>query len=420
MLKPSQPVFGVITTYASRIRTGNTSLIIPIQGQSGSRSTGRLSSRGGIISYTEKDDDDWDQIAENGQETYAVEADDTGDNKGYINGPPPDSVVKRKPAVKTRHISDDQMKFAAENEEVLIPIRLDLELDNYRLKDVFTWNMNEELITPDLFAQIMCADLDIPASIFAPQISSAIRTQIEEYAPVAEISLPENNDLRVIVNLSLHLSRHLLTDKFEWDLTSSLTPEVFAGQVCADLGLSGEFYPAIAHAIHEHVLRLKKEACEGGLPFELDNDAAYGAEAGIRVEQETLGASWAPHIEVLSREEIEKRDGDRERQVRRTRREASRFGAGSISNFGERRSGRDKRGRSLSPNSRGASEQSIPAGVSANAHVGDVLIAIVQVQALGLSVEVLLVIRHYVILAALLMLEQMNFLCGEKAFFAEN
>lgn len=34
------------------------------------------------------------------------------------------------------------MKFAAENEEVLIPIRLDLELDNYRLKDVFTWNMN--------------------------------------------------------------------------------------------------------------------------------------------------------------------------------------------------------------------------------------------------------------------------------------
>ncbi|KAG4304494.1 hypothetical protein PORY_002204 [Pneumocystis oryctolagi] len=380
MLKPSQPVFGVITTYASRIRTGNTSLIIPIQGQSGSRSTGRLSSRGGIVSYAEKDEDDWDQIVESGQETYAADADDNGDNKGYINGPPPDSIVKRKPAVKTRHMyrSDDQMK----------------------LKDVFTWNMNEELITPDLFAQIMCADLDIPASIFAPQISSAIRTQIEEYAPVAEISLPENNDLRVIVNLSLHLSRHLLTDKFEWDLTSSLTPEVFASQllhmqsilltdkfewdltssltpevfasqVCADLGLGGEFYPAIAHAIHEHVLRLKKEACEGGLPFELDNDAAYGAEAGIRVEQETLGASWAPHIEVLSREEIEKRDGDRERQVRRTRREASRFGIGSFSNFGERRGGRDKRGRSQSPNNKGLSDQSIPTGVSGAQSLSD-------------------------------------------------
>ena len=46
----------------------------------------------------------------------------------------------------------------------------------------------------------MCTDLDIPMAIFAPQIAASIRTQIEEYAPVAEIQLPENSDLNVIVN----------------------------------------------------------------------------------------------------------------------------------------------------------------------------------------------------------------------------
>ncbi len=94
---------------------------------------------------------------------------------------------------------------------MLIPIRLDLDLDTHRLKDSFTWNMNEELITPDQFAVIMCTDLDIPSAVFAPHISNSIRTQIEEYAPVAEIELPEGHELRVIVNVSRIFVLCLLT-----------------------------------------------------------------------------------------------------------------------------------------------------------------------------------------------------------------
>jgi len=99
--------------------------------------------------------------------------------------------------------------------------------------------VTEELVTPDQFANIMCLDLDIPPQVFASQISAAIRTQIEEYAPVAEIQIPEETEMRVIVNIQLHLAKHLLRDQFEWNLSSNeLTPEDFANLLCHDLSLS--------------------------------------------------------------------------------------------------------------------------------------------------------------------------------------
>ncbi|KAF2234816.1 hypothetical protein EV356DRAFT_532371, partial [Viridothelium virens] len=55
------------------------------------------------------------------------------------------------------------------------------------------------------------------------------------------------------------------------------------------------------------------------------NEAAEGAEAGWRYDPEHLADEWEPKVEVLSKEEIEKREGDRERQIRRLRRETARF-----------------------------------------------------------------------------------------------
>src|SRR2546430_3649938 len=53
---------------------------------------------------------------------------------------------------------------------------------------------------------------------------------------------------------------------------------------------------------------------------DIDNDAAEGVEAGWRYEPERLAADWEPTVEILSKEEIERREGDRERQIRRLRR----------------------------------------------------------------------------------------------------
>ncbi|KAL4879803.1 hypothetical protein BJY04DRAFT_193013 [Aspergillus karnatakaensis] len=257
----------------------------------------------------------------------------------------------------------------------------------FRIKDTFMWNLHEALSTPEEFALGFVRDMDLPnQQAMTLAIATQIRQQLEEYAGVAlhplfqstqttkpavsqaglsrdasstpvpiQIATPDSriaivtatkeplvNDsilnpddaYRCMINLNINLQNKLYTDKFEWSL---LHPpgmaEEFAHITCADLGLGGEWVGAIAHGIYEAVLKLKKEVCEsGGLISglgsygnEIDNQAANGAEAGWRYDPEGLGDEWEPKVETLSKEEIEKREGDRERQIRRLRRETARF-----------------------------------------------------------------------------------------------
>jgi chromatin structure-remodeling complex subunit SFH1 len=133
---------------------------------------------------------------------------------------------------------------------------------------------------------------------------------------------------RCIIELRINLMNKLYSDKFEWSL---LHPpgfaEAFARQTCADLGLNAEWVSAMAHAIYEAVYRLRKDSLDNGLPgaYDLDTDAAEGVEAGWRYEPERLALDWAPIIETLSKEEIENREKERERNMRRMRRETNRY-----------------------------------------------------------------------------------------------
>ncbi|EPS34094.1 hypothetical protein PDE_09056 [Penicillium oxalicum 114-2] len=259
----------------------------------------------------------------------------------------------------------------------------------FRIKDTFLWNLHEALATPEEFAIGFVRDLDLPnPQATTMTISNQIRQQLEEYAGVAlhplfqsshSIPAPSapprregsrggtpmtpaasavdtnatrgdgatvtatkealvNDSLlnpddayRCLISLNINLQNKLYTDKFEWSL---LHPpgmaEEFAQVTCADLHLGGEWVSAIAHGIYEAVLKLKKEVCEsGGLVNgygnEIDNQAANGVEAGWRYDPETLGDKWEPQVEALSKEEIERREGDREREIRRVRRETARF-----------------------------------------------------------------------------------------------
>ncbi|KAF2463372.1 SNF5-domain-containing protein [Lindgomyces ingoldianus] len=154
-------------------------------------------------------------------------------------------------------------------------------------------------------------------------------TATAKAVPSEDLHNPDDT-YRCIITLNINLMNRLYSDKFEWSL---LHPpgfaETFAKVTCADLGLAGEWVSAMTHAIYEAVLRLKKEACEnGGLvgDGEIENDAADPVKgAGWRYDQEHLCDEWEPKVEILSKEEIEKREGDRERQIRRLRRETARF-----------------------------------------------------------------------------------------------
>ena len=290
--------------------------------------------------------------------------------------------------------SEQQVEQAALLPEILVPIKLDMDIDSSRrLKDTFLWNVNETLITPDHFAMTMCMDLDLPLNPFSAQIAAAIRNQVEEYTSVAVVPLPEGAEFRTIVRLEICLRKWLFVDRFEWDISSisplapaqtqptqhaapqqlseqqsqsqagssvqtpappqqggekavitttsapphpMLTPEAFARATCADLGLTGEFIPTITSAIYEASLLHKKTLLDSHAPLTPpENDAAFSAEAGWRIDQEGLGAGWAPRMIALTREDLEKREGDRERQVRRLRREAGRYGVPGGSVFGD-------------------------------------------------------------------------------------
>lgn len=306
-------------------------------------------------------------------------------------------------------------------------------LPGYKIRDIFLWNLHENLLTPDDFALCFVRELDLPnQTALAMSVSQQIRNQLEDYAGVAmhplfhtqpkrqgqiaettnaptpsimqngssrdgtprltgaSISRPASTapgtpapqtprpsllpngatimavaspipapDLaveqpeepydpylnpddtyRCIITLSIYLSSKLYQDKFEWSLLHPPgAAEVFAKQTCADMGLSGEWVMAITHAIYEAVLRLKKEACEGGMLMlgggtwgggEIDNQAMRPEEgAGWRYDIDDFGAEWEPKFEALSKEEIEKREGDRERQLRRLRRETAKFSSTS-------------------------------------------------------------------------------------------
>jgi chromatin structure-remodeling complex subunit SFH1 len=172
---------------------------------------------------------------------------------------------------------------------------------------------------------------------------------LQEITASATAITPDSEDFnpddmyRCIVNLNINLANYLYTDQFEWSLLHPVgTAELFAKQTCADLGLNGEWVATMTHAIYEAVLKLKKEACEsgglvgGGL---IRNDAAHDAEAGWRYDPEHLADSWEPKIEILSKEEIDKREVERERAIRVKRRETQRFVAGGNQQPVENRGG---------------------------------------------------------------------------------
>jgi chromatin structure-remodeling complex subunit SFH1 len=88
--------------------------------------------------------------------------------------------------------------------------------------------------------------------------------------------------------------------------------------MCADISLSGEESSIISHAIYELLFRFRRSINEYGTIYSEEKPE-------IRVDLENNGKIWSPTIEMLSQEEHDKRDGDRDREICRIRRETARF-----------------------------------------------------------------------------------------------
>ncbi|KZT60131.1 hypothetical protein CALCODRAFT_492894 [Calocera cornea HHB12733] len=367
----------LISTFPSRLRTGTTLLVQPMhltpssgpsagtaaaQSHSHSQAAADVTRgrRGKAINYAELDsfssEDDEDEDEDEAGSDYAGEgagAPGTGGagktqkkestelDRSWLGEPPPGRFVGKTPVsiMPVPHISQDAIDKTSTTRECLIPIRVEFDTDTHRIRDSFLWNLYEPHLQPEAFAHQFLTEIDVPQS-YADQVVAMIRAQIEDNEGIATFGEDEQEqgeqeeegpDCRVFLNLDVQISTYHLMDTIEYSLdpTSSdvLPPSLLAHTLACDLSLPPSAKPLIAHALTEELLRRKKDAIDSGVLGGVPQSRARPKE-GVGVWREVPPHGWVgggtPRLEVLSEEELERREGERERAIRRLRRETAR------------------------------------------------------------------------------------------------
>ncbi|KAJ9050029.1 Chromatin structure remodeling complex protein sfh1 [Entomophthora muscae] len=253
--EPPRPQASV-TTYDSRLLVGDSALLVPI------------SSRASSLRV--------EMIQESDSEDFKLQGSGLAkrtQSKDYKFGSVK-RMKKERPAVKTKHVQGflkNPNLPAVTEEALLVPIRLEIDLGEYRLKDTFLWNLHETLITPSKFAEILCSDLNLPTAQYQTMIEDSIIEQLNRFQEIhLQISSSssifqekeQDHDIKVSIELDFLLGRYHFKDAFEWDPSSDTTPEEFATILAADLGLGGEFVAVISHSIREQLLKFSEQKLE--------------------------------------------------------------------------------------------------------------------------------------------------------------
>lgn len=153
--------------------------------------------------------------------------------------------------------------FFLNEDDMLVPLKIDISCKGARYVDSFCWNCNPETNTMSAyeFSCRTCADVGLPDG-FQWKIAMQIQEQIDAYRILIDILRNHGSELLSRLNPLQPISlafRHLTvdySDKFLFDCTSApFAPEHFARVTVLNLGLPGELEPAIAHNIRENVFR---------------------------------------------------------------------------------------------------------------------------------------------------------------------
>lgn len=286
---------------------------------------------------------------------------------GYGNGRTDDVAQLVYPAVRQRvgrrrarelRVPRKDASTQAEYFEELVPVRLDIEMDKLRLRDTFTWNLNDRLIPMQLFAETLVEDLKLPIESsrhLAQQVHSELVEQLTNYYPhiyppgvPAEPDLPygayKNDDMRITIKLNITIGHITLVDQFEWDTNNPLnSPEEFARQMALDLSLSGEFTTAIAHSIREQTQLYTRSLFLtnyefDGRPIE-DPDIRENmlpTPVPIIFRHAQAQKDWTPYMYELSETELEKTELSMLREQRAQKRQLNRRGGPALPDLKER------------------------------------------------------------------------------------
>ncbi|KAF1945788.1 SNF5-domain-containing protein [Clathrospora elynae] len=255
-------------------------------------------------------------------------------------------------------VSKEKGTQQAEQIEELVPVRLDIELDRLKLRDTFTWNLNDRVTNPVLFAQTLVEDFQIPPELrqnVIQQVDREIHEQIQDYYPHSffnddaldphqPYSAYKNDEMRVLIKLNITIGQHTLVDQFEWEINNPLNAaEEFARQMSADLSLSGEFTTAIAHSIREQCQMFTKSLYITGHPFDgrpvedtdiQDNFLASPLPSVFRPMQSTK--DYQPYLYELSNADLERAELSIMREQRRQKRSVNRRGGPALPDLKDR------------------------------------------------------------------------------------
>lgn len=262
---------------------------------------------------------------------------------------------------KTRELRIPKKDLAIQSEQLdeLVPVRLDIEWDKIRLRDTFTWNLHDRVITPELFAEHLVEDFKLPPdqyTLLVQLVCSSIREQIRDFHPQVFIDeealdphLPyhayKDDEMRILVKLNITIGQHTLVDQFEWEINNPLnSAEDFARQMTRDLCLSGEFTTAIAHSIREQSQLFTRSLYVTGHPFDGRPVEDQELKAGFlssplpsTFRSYQAAKEYTPYLYELNEADLEKTELSLSREERRQKRSVTRRGGPALPDLKDRR-----------------------------------------------------------------------------------
>ena len=293
---------------------------------------------------------------------YAGYAIGLQDPTGPLGGKVIKPAERRRPGNrKTRELRVNRKDQATQGEqfEELVPIRLDIEWDRIRLRDTFTWNIHDRVVSPELFAQKLVEDTcpELPqAETLVREVVNSIQEQISDFHPHVFLAddaldphLPyhayKNDEMRIVIKINITIGQYTLVDQFEWDINNPAnSPEQFAQQMTTDLCLSGEFTTAIAHSIREQCQLFTRSLYVTGHPF--DGRPVEDHELFASFQPSPLPSIFRPHqaakdftpyLYELNEQELEKNEMSMSREERRQKRSVNRRGGPALPDLKDRR-----------------------------------------------------------------------------------
>ncbi|OQN99283.1 hypothetical protein B0A48_15132 [Cryoendolithus antarcticus] len=286
-----------------------------------------------------------------------------GYGNGVTNGP--SRILYSSQRMPPAHRKSGQLRTTrketsqqAEQHEELVPVRLDLELDKLRLRDTFTWNMHEKLVTPEMFTDHLLEDLKLPPDHLQEvgrQVRAEMVDQILNYYPHVFVDEGpaeqgklyvehKDDEMRIQIKLSITIGRITLIDQFEWDINNPQnSPEDFARVMARENALSGEFTTAIAHSIREQTqlytksLWLTNHAFDGRPLEDPDlKDSLLPTPLLNTFRPQQMQKDWTPWLYEMTEAELERTETSMMREHRAQKRQLNRRGGPALPDLKDR------------------------------------------------------------------------------------